>query len=720
MKLRVKVLLILAVTLTALISIFYITTRLVILHQHEQLERIDTMRKMRRLINAINDEVRDLDKFNFDWAAWDDTYTFVEDRNAEYIDSNFVDETFVGIQLNLIACMNAAGEIVLAKTYDLEEREVVVLTPDERAFLTENPRAIQHISTDSKKAGITMLPKGPFMFSSRPILTSQNEGPIRGTLVMGRYITPHHINQWINKTELPISMFFLNDPNLPSHIKQVERRFKDMMPSLIWNEPPIIVNPDSEKDISAYCLLFDPENKPVLIMRTKLPRTIYLNGLTTLHYVTLYTLTVGILFGLFMLWLLDKLVLSRLTVLTNEISHIGKSGEISERLTVSGSDELAILGAAINKMLSELELAGEEVRHSEKLYRTFLDGFQGIAYRTNIDGHPIFFRGAVERITGYSAQEIQAGAPHWKHLIHEDDVRRLRHTEKAVRTQANYACERDYRIRRQDGSIAWLHEMLTNICDRDGTPLFIQGTLYDITARKQAEDQLKESRRELRKLSEHLQEVKEEESRRIARRIHDELGQLLMSLKIDVSWLRKHAAPGETLLHEKTVAMSALIDTITDTVQNISLELRPSVLDTLGLNAAIDWQIREFEKRTNITCMLNTEIDDDIQIGKHGQTAIFRIIQEALTNVARHARAREITLTLEIIEHILHVTIQDNGIGIPEEKLADFNSFGLIQMRERAVSCGGTIDITAMAPTGTRIVVRIPLDEPLTYQETKE
>ncbi len=193
-----------------------------------------------------------------------------------------------------------------------------------------------------------------------------------------------------------------------------------------------------------------------------------------------------------------------------------------------------------------------------------------------------------------------------------------------------------------------------------------------------------------------------------------------MSLKIDVSWFRKRLEPHQTPLSDKAGTMMELIDAITDTVQNISLELRPSVLDTLGLSAAIEWQVHEFEKRTQIICLLNTEIDDDIQIGKHGQTAIFRIIQEALTNVVRHADATEVNLSLEIKGMLLNVTIQDNGTGIPEEKLSDFNSFGLIQMKERAFACGGIVQITRAEPTGTSIAIHIPLDNPLTYQEVEK
>jgi PAS domain S-box-containing protein len=242
---------------------------------------------------------------------------------------------------------------------------------------------------------------------------------------------------------------------------------------------------------------------------------------------------------------------------------------------------------------------------------------------------------------------------------------------------------------------------------RDGKMIFFH-MVSDITDRKQAEEQLRVSREQLRDLSAHLESIREEERTKQAREIHDELGSLLTGLKIDVSWLAKRAPKEQESLLDKIKSMQELIDSAIQTVKRISAELRPGVLDDLGLSAAIEWQAQEFEKRTELRVEFKSS-PKEITLDQDRSTAIFRICQEALTNVVRHANATRVKLSLQEKRGIILLRISDNGKGIEEKQLSDPKAFGLIGMRERARFWRGETKIRGIPGKGTIVAVSIPL-----------
>jgi len=225
--------------------------------------------------------------------------------------------------------------------------------------------------------------------------------------------------------------------------------------------------------------------------------------------------------------------------------------------------------------------------------------------------------------------------------------------------------------------------------------------------RRHAERELKRSQELFRNLSTHLQEVREEERTRIARQIHDDLGQALTALKIDISWLNHKLADDRAVVREKLKSMVTLIDETVQTVHTVSEDLRPGILDDFGLSAAIEWQAEEFQKRTGIEC--RTIYSEELDLSREQSTNLFRIVQESLTNVIRHAAATEVEIKIESKDGILTLEIQDNGKGITEAAIADAKSFGLIGIKERAHSLGGEVTISGTRSAGTRLTVRMPI-----------
>lgn len=234
--------------------------------------------------------------------------------------------------------------------------------------------------------------------------------------------------------------------------------------------------------------------------------------------------------------------------------------------------------------------------------------------------------------------------------------------------------------------------------------------IRDITEWKQAEEKIKRSEEELRDLTAYLHKVTEIERTNIAREIHDELGSSLTVLKMDLSWLKMKIPENSFQLTERINEMISIIDKTIKTMKRISTDLRPGLLDDLGLAAAIEWQAQEFQKRTGIKSEINI-VPKNLSSDKDRNTAIFRIFQETLTNIARHAHATKVNISLTKKNGDIELQIQDNGRGITEDEINNPKSFGLIGMRERVKIFGGNIIIKGMKDRGTQVTVKIPFNE---------
>jgi signal transduction histidine kinase len=228
------------------------------------------------------------------------------------------------------------------------------------------------------------------------------------------------------------------------------------------------------------------------------------------------------------------------------------------------------------------------------------------------------------------------------------------------------------------------------------------------TERERAEMELKRSQELFRSLSAHLQRIREDERTRIARKIHDDLGQAMTALKIDLSWLNKRLANDQKLIPEKLKSMVALIDETIHAVHNLSEDLRPGILDDFGLSAAIEWQAEELEKRTGMECRTGLP-PEEFNLNKEKSTNLFRIVQESLTNVIRHAEATKVAINLHEKDGMLLLEVADNGKGITDAAVTNPKSFGLIGIKERVHSLGGEVNIVGTPNEGTRLTVKMPI-----------
>lgn len=233
--------------------------------------------------------------------------------------------------------------------------------------------------------------------------------------------------------------------------------------------------------------------------------------------------------------------------------------------------------------------------------------------------------------------------------------------------------------------------------------------LAEIDEHKKTQDKLRSSRQRLRELALHIQHAREEESRRIAREIHDELGQALTALKLDLHWMVPRVDKNVPGLAGKINAMFQLIDTTIKSVRRISTELRPGLLDDFGLSAAMEWQAGEFTNRTGIKCRFHSD-SEPIIIDPDRSVALFRIFQETLTNIARHAEATKVDVHFKHQGETILLMVKDNGRGITDDQIGDSKSFGIIGMHERVNQFGGHLEIMGQPGLGTCITVHLPTE----------
>jgi PAS domain S-box-containing protein len=306
-----------------------------------------------------------------------------------------------------------------------------------------------------------------------------------------------------------------------------------------------------------------------------------------------------------------------------------------------------------------------------------------------------------ERVLGWTVAEAQA--VDLLAEVYPDPAERRRATDFISREIREWT---EFKLRARSGSM--IDTVWTRLVLSDGTTI---GFGEDITERKRTDERLRQSREGLRALSERLLAAREEESARIARVVHDEVGQMLTALRLDVAWLERQleapAPPARETLGGKLHDMSQLLDLASDALHHIIDELRPGILDELGLEAAVEWYVAEFEKRTGISCRLASTMAE-AALSPAQATALFRILQEALTNVVRHAAATAVDIRLAAEPGRVTLEIADDGVGIPEDKIDDSRAIGLLGMRERALALGGEVAIRPNPSRGTTVEVILP------------
>jgi PAS domain S-box-containing protein len=363
---------------------------------------------------------------------------------------------------------------------------------------------------------------------------------------------------------------------------------------------------------------------------------------------------------------------------------------------------------AIARNITERIKTEQAIRNSEETRRLIMNSAMDAIIVMNTEGRVTSWNPQAERIFGWKEKEVVGKM--LSDTIIPDHLK-----EKHKRGLANYL---------QTGKGPLLNKLIEltavnrhgkefpvelSIVDiKQGGEIFFCGFIRDISGRKQAEEKLKQSFEDIRRLASHLEKVREEERINIAREIHDELGQQLTVLKMDISWLSKKLTDNDPGIRQKIQELLKVIDHTVNTVRRISTELRPSILDDLGLVAALEWQSQEFKNHSGIKTKFVSKVDE-VKIPVSVATTLFRIFQESLTNVARHAGATSVEAVLSMEKEKIRMTITDDGKGFYTDRIENKKTLGILGMRERATLMGGEYKIISTPGKGTQIQVTVPV-----------
>jgi len=394
----------------------------------------------------------------------------------------------------------------------------------------------------------------------------------------------------------------------------------------------------------------------------------------------------------------------------NVASHVHE--QLSEPSVAAIAAIAAVSGATLRRLAAE-----EAQRESERQYRALFETMtQGVLYQ-DAEGRVLAANPAFLRIFGITAEQAIGTTTDEVHVtVMRPDGHPMPTAEHPpMRALATRSAVRDVVVGVDPpggGVRRWvLVNSIPEFRTPDASPYRVFSTVEDITERKHADDELLRTRDDMKRLALHLQTLVEEERKAVAREIHDELGQELTAMKLDLGWLEPRAGGLDGGFREKLDALSAGVDRMLADVRRLARRLRPAILDDLGLVPALRWLIDDFEARVGVRvhAQLPAElapIDDRVAI------ALFRVVQEALTNVARHAHATRVDVDLRLVRGHLVVTVRDNGRGLHAASADHLESYGIVGMRERISNLGGTFTIGEAPGGGTTIRVEVPLAAP--------
>lgn len=352
MSLRKKAFIFITVICLLLIGSVFFITRSIILNNFQKLETENTQKNLDRVESALNEKIAALDTFTQDYAGWDDTYAFIKNGNQEYIDSNLVDETFSGTKIDVMIFVNNAGQIVFSKMFDQELQQSLPLTNDFKQYLQPGSLLLTHENTKSMQSGFVLLKKSPMFVVSRPIITSEKNGPILGSLIMGKYISKAEVENVHHTTKLDLEII------------GADTSYKSLSPveqtQLSVNKEYIVAT--SSELISGYKVINDINGNPGLIIKVNLPRSIYQQGRQATFYLVGSLICISLLAGGISIIYMDKLVLIPLRRLVKDVNAIRTNADFSLHVHEEGEGELSSLARDINKMTNALASGEKALR----------------------------------------------------------------------------------------------------------------------------------------------------------------------------------------------------------------------------------------------------------------------------------------------------------------------------------------------------------------------
>ncbi len=504
----------------------YAIQQFIIYPSFVDLEHIEAEKDLDRCVGAIKREIYHLDSGCNDWASWDDTYAFIESSSNEYIESNLVLSTFTNNGLNLIYFINTKGEVIWGNIYDLETQEKLKLTDLILVLfrqLISKTKKGSH--TELRVSGVLTTEHGPLLIACRPVLTSNNEGPVKGFVIMGRFLTANVLKTLIEQTQVSFEV-------LPIINQQPPETVSDILNS-ITPESPSLIEKKGNDHLMIHNIFRDINGNACFLIRAKIPRDITRKGYATIGYAMISNLLSMLAILTVILFLLKRAILRPITDLTGHAVSVGKTGDLSARLSLQRPDEIGMLAGEFDRMLARLEARSIEVankkeqleleiserRHtedallrSEKKYRLLADNVIDSIWTMDIDSLKITFCSpSIKRLLGYTDDEILGQNP-MDMLTMESKEMVLKVLEEELSREGTHGVDpnrsRLIEIEQihMNGSSVWAEVIATFLRDENGKITELLGVTREISERKQAEE---ERERLINELQTSLSEIRQ-------------------------------------------------------------------------------------------------------------------------------------------------------------------------------------------------------------------
>jgi len=707
MSLSAKVISILILAALVFAGLQLVMERFVVQPRFVELEREGAQKDIEQCVSALEREIDRLDRWCAEWAARDDTYAFVADENPAYPAAHLTFATFSENRVDLIYFIHANGRVVWSAIYDLATGERIQIQDfPERRWATTHP-LLQHRADGRALAGVITTQRGPMLVASRPIARGTPGDPIRGTLIVAGSLNQDFIDTLVAHTGVDCQFW-------PVQAEVMSAKQRAVLARLAQGEPYLIENPTGAV-ATVYATFPAVRGGPALLIRADVPTHIIARGQEAMRVATWLTMVIALAVLLVLTVFLRRVVTGPLGLLTDHVTAVTRSTDLSTIQRIDNKDEIGTLTREFNRMVRRIRADAEERKRaedalgeSEERYRSFVTHFNGIAFRGQMDFSPFFFHGAVEDITGYTEDDFLDGRPQWPAIVHPDDAPAFEQSMAHLRETPDYSDHREYRIVRKDGRVRWVHELVENVCDDSGKPIYVQGALYDITDLKEMHEQVLQTQ--------HLATIGEM-SASVAHEIKNPLAGISGAIQVLRDGLDPHDSRREVM------------DEVLDQVERVDATVRS--LLTFAKTWTVEKQSANLRDITERVCLAAREREpfEAIRFAVQDGDGVWAPVDPGLTeqvlwNLFQNAAQAmpdggEVRCAFSDGPDVARIMITDTGSGIPEDRQDKlFRPFfttktrgtglGLAICRRILEAHGGTVRLTSTPGQGTAVTLEFP------------
>jgi hypothetical protein len=713
-----------SVAVISLVGSLIVISQTIMVQSTAAMERKATSQSVSRVLNVLSNELDDLNATTQDYATWDDTYAFVRDGNRNYIDLNLMDATFANLRLNIMLFVNISDQVLFGKAYDLNNGTEIHVPQSLLSQVIANPLILRRDSMKTPVVGTILLPEGPLLIASGPILKSDGQGPVGGTLITGQFLDSTELAFLGKTTQLPLALQVIADSPISSDFQTANLS--------ISKESPIFVQSLNDERVAGYTLLDDVYGNPILMLRADMPRDIYAQGLASTFYIAVSLVVMGIVFGSLTMLLLEKSVVSRLSRLSIVVGEIGRSSDLSIRVPEAGKDELSSLGEGINRMLSVLRQSEGALRESEEKLRNTIESSPDAITLIGTDGKVVDCNQAALEMSGYAKKEEMVGEDGFA-VISSKDRAKVMEGLTAL-PQKGSIKNIGVRMVAKDGREFVAEVSASLVRDASGNPKCVVTLVRDITERKQMEQKLEEYSQQLEEMVEYrTKQLKDTQERLVKSERLAAIGQVTamvghdlrnpltgisgaayyLKMKLGANAEKKMLEMLEII--EKDIQYSnKIITDLMDYSREIKLELTETTPKSIIAESIFLAQVPE-----KVQLADSTQNEPRIKIDIDKMKRVFaNFIKNAVEAMPQGGK---LAISSRVSGNDVEFTFIDTGVGIAKEvsekiwtpfftTKAKGMGLGLALCKRIVEAHQGKISVDSIVGEGTTFTITIPLE----------